>query len=149
MQYCTEQNHVFLFKALGTTWNCQSRNCSLIIIHLFLQICCSIYSLCLVKTQRDAAPGLRVHTFACCSFFFFYHASHTSPGTASCFFPPFLILFRFFCLFVFVFFLFLVLHANLSVVISFFQLMSGLLAASWLKWSGVVCCFQALIVSLS
>ena len=29
-----------------------------------------------------------------------------------------------------------------------FQLMSGLLAASWLKWSGVVCCFQVLIVSL-
>lgn len=40
-----------------------------------------------------------------------------------------------------------VLHANL-IFISFFQLMSGLLAASWPKWSEAVCCFQALIVSL-
>ena len=41
-----------------------------------------------------------------------------------------------------------VLHANLVVCQFIFQLMSGLLAASWLKWSGVVCCFQVLIVSL-
>lgn len=40
-------------------------------------------------------------------------------------------------------------HANLVVCHFIFQLMSGLLAASWLKWSGVVCCFQAPIVSLS
>lgn len=40
-----------------------------------------------------------------------------------------------------------VLHANF-IFTSFFQLMSGLWAVSWLKWSEVVCCFQALIVSL-
>lgn len=50
------------------------------------------------------------------------------------------------CAFRFLFFLFLCV-LNL-VVISFFQLMSGLLAASWPKWSEAVCCFQALIVSL-
>lgn len=138
--------NVFLFKALGLPLRTAEAETAIGSLYL----CSCRYVQCiqfmLFKTLWDAAPGLRVHTFACSSFFIMHHTHHLAPHHV---FPPFWFCLDFFvCLGCFLF-VFLVLHANLSVVISFFQLMSGLLAASWLKWSGVVCCFQALIVSLS
>lgn len=144
--------NVFLFKALGL----QLRTAGAEIAIWSLYSCsCTYVQFMLFKTLWDAAPGLRVRTFACSSFFIMHHTHHLAPHHV---FSPFwfgwliflfIFLFFLFDLFFVLFLFFLVLHANLSVVISFFQLMSGLLAASWLKWSGVVCCFQALIVSLS
>lgn len=87
---------------------------------------------CIFKLSLGCLISLRViDKFACCLVFFFLF-----------FLPPIHITVSAPCLFV------SILCVLNLVVISFFQLMSGLLAASWPKWSEAVCCFQALIVSL-
>lgn len=110
----------------------------------------------LMPFKQNGAPVLRHNRSPNCMLVIFFSCvTHISPGTASC--PPscfMFVLLRFFLFIIsinaVVCFVFLrSCMLILSIFTSCFQLMSGLLAASWLKWSGVVCCFQALIVSLS
>lgn len=114
-----------------------------------------------IETGRRSCRGSpEVTQLHASSFFFLMCLTHVTrhrimppPHPPLCLYVCFIqtfLLSLFFFIFIVVRVCFLsVLHANLLVVTSFFQLMSGLLAASWLKWSGVVCCFQAPIVSLS